>query len=84
MATDEPPGFGESLRCYRLAAGSTQETLAERAGLSVRGSAELECGDRRFPYPAHLQRLADSLQLNATEVIALMEARRRVSASGER
>jgi non-specific serine/threonine protein kinase len=35
-------GFGDLLRHYRLAAGLTQEELAERAGLSSRGVSDLE------------------------------------------
>ena len=33
--------FAELLRQHRLAAGLTQEALADRAGLSVRGIADL-------------------------------------------
>jgi transcriptional regulator with XRE-family HTH domain len=39
------------LRRYRVLAGLSQEALAERAGLSRRGIADLERGARRFPYP---------------------------------
>ncbi|HLQ35351.1 MAG TPA: helix-turn-helix transcriptional regulator [Chloroflexota bacterium] len=65
MAIEEPRAFGDLLRRYRLAAGLTQEALAEQAGLSVRGIADLERGARRFPYPETVQRLADSLQLTS-------------------
>ncbi|HEV8278838.1 MAG TPA: helix-turn-helix transcriptional regulator, partial [Streptosporangiaceae bacterium] len=41
--------FAELLRRHRLAAGLTQEALADRAGLSVRGIADLERGARRYP-----------------------------------
>ena len=34
--------FGDLLRGYRVAAGVTQEELAERAGLSVRAISDLE------------------------------------------
>jgi non-specific serine/threonine protein kinase len=37
--------FGGLLRSHRRAAGLTQEALAERAGLSVRGLQHLEAGD---------------------------------------
>jgi transcriptional regulator with XRE-family HTH domain len=41
-----PLGFGALLRRYRLAAGLSQEELAERAGLSVQGLSALENGRR--------------------------------------
>jgi predicted ATPase/transcriptional regulator with XRE-family HTH domain len=41
--------FGDLLRRQRRAAGLTQEELAERSGLSVRGIADLERGVRRAP-----------------------------------
>jgi DNA-binding XRE family transcriptional regulator len=44
------PQFGALLRQYRLAAGLTQQVLADRARLTVRGIADLERGIRRFPY----------------------------------
>ena len=39
--------FGELLRRHRLAAGLTQEALAERAGLGVRTVQGLEEGEHR-------------------------------------
>jgi non-specific serine/threonine protein kinase len=53
-------------RC-RLAAGLSQEELAERAGLSRRGISDLERGVRRAPHPATLRRLADALDLDQVE-----------------
>ena len=41
--------FGDLLRRQRRAAGLTQEELAERARLSVRGIADLERGARGAP-----------------------------------
>jgi DNA-binding XRE family transcriptional regulator len=41
--------FGTLLRRYRLAAGLTQEELAERARLSVRAITDLERGARWVP-----------------------------------
>src|SRR5215207_9155402 len=49
MTAGGPGEFGERLRRYRSLVGLTQEALAERAGLSVRGIADLERGARRFP-----------------------------------
>ena len=45
----ETLAFGELLRRHRLAAGLTQEALAERAGISVRAITDLERGVRRAP-----------------------------------
>jgi predicted ATPase/transcriptional regulator with XRE-family HTH domain len=61
MATIEP--FGVELRRRRLAAGLSQEALAERAGLSERGVRALERGDRASPRPETLRMLADALGL---------------------
>ncbi|HEY1296360.1 MAG TPA: tetratricopeptide repeat protein [Chloroflexota bacterium] len=55
--------FGEVLRRYRVAAGLTQEALAERAALSPRGISDLERAARHHPYPATVRRLADALDL---------------------
>ncbi len=49
MATTTETGFGELLRHYRIAAGLTQEELAERAGASTRGISDLERGARGLP-----------------------------------
>jgi len=43
-ALDESATLSELLRDYRLAAGLTQEALAEQSGLSARGIADLERG----------------------------------------
>jgi predicted ATPase/transcriptional regulator with XRE-family HTH domain len=75
----EDRGFGVLLRDYRLAAGLTQDALAEQAGLSVRGIADLERGARRFPHAATIERLSDALGLTAAERTALELASRRPS-----
>src|SRR5579859_5875798 len=54
------PRSGELLRRYRLAAGLTQEALAERSGLSARSIQHLERGETR-PYRDTLQRLVKAL-----------------------
>jgi predicted ATPase/DNA-binding XRE family transcriptional regulator len=56
--------FAELLREYRLAAGLTQETLAERAGLGVRSIQGLERGENR-PQRDTTERLATALDLDA-------------------
>jgi predicted ATPase/DNA-binding CsgD family transcriptional regulator/transcriptional regulator with XRE-family HTH domain/predicted negative regulator of RcsB-dependent stress response len=68
------------LRRFRLAAGLSQEALAERAGLSVRGISDLERGLRRIPHPATLARLAEALELTATDRATLLAVRQAVAA----
>jgi transcriptional regulator with XRE-family HTH domain len=63
--------FAELLREYRLAAGLSQQELAERAGMSVRGISDLERGVRRRPWPGTARRLADALNLDAADRAAL-------------
>jgi DNA-binding XRE family transcriptional regulator len=65
-----------------MAAGLTQEELAERAGLSGRGVQDLERGVRRSPHPATTRRLADALGLADTERSALFSAVGRKLADG--
>jgi tetratricopeptide (TPR) repeat protein/transcriptional regulator with XRE-family HTH domain len=55
--------FSRLLRSLRLAAGLTQEELADRAGLSVGAVASMERGITRRPYRSSLTRLCDALQL---------------------
>ncbi len=54
--------FGELLRQHRLAAGHTQEDLADRAGLSTHGIQKLERG-ATHPLRDTVQRLIAALQL---------------------
>jgi predicted ATPase/transcriptional regulator with XRE-family HTH domain len=49
MSSNSSASFGDRLRRSRQAAGLTQEELAERAGLSRRGIADLESGARLRP-----------------------------------
>jgi predicted ATPase/DNA-binding XRE family transcriptional regulator len=74
---DEQPGFGDLVRRHRIASGLTQEALAERAGLSLRGLSDLERGARRAPYRDTAERLARALGLDGTERAALLTATRR-------
>src|SRR5689334_6040130 len=61
--SSEPSSFGILLRQHRLAAGMSQEKLAEQAGLSRRGIADLERGARRLPHPETIHLLSDALKL---------------------
>jgi transcriptional regulator with XRE-family HTH domain len=65
-ATDARSSFGEILRAHRIAAGLTQESLAERAGLSVHGIQKLEQGVTH-PYRDSARRLATALQLSGRD-----------------
>ena len=64
-------GFGDILRRYRVAAGLTQEALAERAAMSARGISDLERGARTHPYPATVRRLAEALALSDADRMVL-------------
>lgn len=68
--------FGDLLRRYREAAGLSQEALAERAQMSVRGLIYLERGRRR-PYPHTVHRLGEALALSRAECAALAASARR-------
>ena len=69
--------FGDLLRRHRLTANLTQGTLAERAGLSIRGISDLERGERALPYRQTLHMLADALALSGAERAAFLQAGRR-------
>src|SRR5687768_8876844 len=77
MITEDAPSFGEVLLSLRVAAGLTQEALAERAGLSVRAISSLERGERQRPYPHTVQVLARALRLPAADRARLAAARQR-------
>jgi tetratricopeptide (TPR) repeat protein/transcriptional regulator with XRE-family HTH domain len=61
--TSSGQSFGQLLRSYRVAAGLTQEELADRSGLSVRTLGDIERNRITRPYRNSVQRLADALQL---------------------
>jgi predicted ATPase/DNA-binding XRE family transcriptional regulator len=64
------------LRHYRVSAGLSQEALAERAGLSVRGISDLERGARTFPRLETVRMLADALALDDRDRAILLGAAR--------
>lgn len=76
MASSKPRSFGDLLRRYRVAAGLTQEELAERAGLSRRAIGALETGERHSPHRETITLLANALGLNAAERMQLEDAAR--------
>ena len=57
-----------------MAAGLSQEALAERAGLSARAISDLERGARRAPYRETVRLLADALGLSDADRAALEAA----------
>jgi transcriptional regulator with XRE-family HTH domain len=63
MAEEEQPTFGALLSRYRLAAGLTQQELANRAELSVRGISDLERGVKTRPRAYTVRHLAEALTL---------------------
>jgi DNA-binding beta-propeller fold protein YncE/transcriptional regulator with XRE-family HTH domain len=67
VATQEAAGPGELLKQWRVAAGLTQEELAERAGVSARSVSDLERGLNRTPRPSTIRRLADALDLTQAQ-----------------
>jgi predicted ATPase/DNA-binding XRE family transcriptional regulator len=84
MATDanRPPEgspFGAKLRELRVAAGLTQEELAERTGLSVRGISDLERGARSRPHFDTVRMLADALELAPPDRATLLAAARQAA-----
>lgn len=81
MAQEPPPTLGKLLKHYREATGLTQEELAERARLSVRGLSNLERGQSRVPRRDTLDLLASALGLSARERAQLLAAVRPAAAA---
>jgi non-specific serine/threonine protein kinase len=76
MVSTGSPRLGDLLRRHRLAAGLTQEELAERAGLSRRGIADLERGMRQTPRKETVALLVAALGLAGAERAAFEVAAR--------
>ena len=74
--------FGQCLSRYRNAARLSQEELAERSGLSVRGISDLERGARRAPRRETLRRLAEALELSEHDRAVLEAAARPAPSPG--
>src|SRR5579872_5243087 len=73
-APSEQMGFGALLKQYRLAAGLSQEALAERARLSVRAVSAYERGERQAPYRDTVALLIQALGLSREEAATLEAA----------
>jgi predicted ATPase/transcriptional regulator with XRE-family HTH domain len=76
MATHDSGTFGALLRRQRLAAGLTQEALAERAGLSAKAVSDLERGPARTPRLGTVTLLADALGADPERRAELLAAAR--------
>jgi transcriptional regulator with XRE-family HTH domain len=74
--------FGELLRQRRLAAGLTQEAMAERAGVSAKAISDLERDPGRTPRFDTIGLLADALGLAPGERAGLLAAARPPSHDG--
>jgi predicted ATPase/DNA-binding XRE family transcriptional regulator len=77
MSSEQPPTFGVLLKRYRVAAGLSQEALAERAGLTAQGIGAQERGLRQTPHRDTVNMLADALGLAPEERRALEATVRR-------
>ena len=76
MSTSTPIPLAYLLRRFRLAAGLSQEALAERSGLSTRAISDLERGLRTVPRPETMRMLADALSLTHDQRAELFQAAR--------
>src|SRR5215471_7506627 len=72
----ESTPFGALLKRYRLAAGLSQEALAERASLSTRAVSDLERGLSREPRYDTLYLLTRAMNLEASQRAELFAAAR--------
>jgi transcriptional regulator with XRE-family HTH domain len=70
--------FSMLLRRHRVAAGLSQEELAERARMSARGISDLERGVRRTPHRGTVMQLTEALELGEPERTVFEAAARRV------
>lgn len=74
--------FGALLKRLRSDAGLTQEELAQRAHVSVKGISSLERGVNRAPHKDTFLMLARALDLTSSDQAALAEAARRTRRLG--
>ncbi|MBA2278417.1 MAG: helix-turn-helix domain-containing protein [Chloroflexia bacterium] len=64
------------MRSHRVAAGLSQERLAERARLSLRGISDLERGARRSPRLETVRMLSDALNLSQEDRVLFFRVAR--------
>ncbi len=76
-ASPSPSPFGTLLRRLRRERGLTQEALADRAGISVRGVSDVERGVIQVPRRDTLETLATALALSGEELRAFLAAAHR-------
>ncbi|GHO60411.1 ATP-binding protein [Ktedonobacter robiniae] len=76
------PSFGTLLKQYRIAAGLSQEALAERANISTRAISDLERGINRAPRSDTLDALLQVLVLSEERRQALIASARSVMVTG--
>ena len=76
MGASASSPFGRLLRAHRVATGLSQEQLAERADLSLRGISDLERGARRAPRLETVRMLCEALSLSPDECVPLFRAAR--------
>src|SRR3984957_1116916 len=67
MTASRAPAFGDLLKRHRIAAGVTQEHLAEVARVSANAISSLERGIRRAPHRDTVALLAMALQLSEAQ-----------------
>ncbi|MFF7453786.1 BTAD domain-containing putative transcriptional regulator [Kitasatospora sp. NPDC008115] len=79
---DGPEAFGGRLQALRGRAGLSQQTAAERAGISTRALRDIEHGRVRRPRTDTLRRLAEVLELTGGELADLLTAARTEPARG--
>ena len=82
MATGGTVSFGAMLKRQRLAAGLTQEALAERAGLSAKAVSDLERDPARTPRLGTVALLADALGADPAARAELLAAARPTGGAG--
>src|SRR5579859_583192 len=70
--------FGSVLRRHRVAAGLSQDELAERAAVSRRSISDMERGVPRRPHPETITLLAEALALSGAERAAFVVAARQL------
>jgi transcriptional regulator with XRE-family HTH domain len=72
MATKRPQTLGATLRAARLEAGLSIRQLARAADINHSYLVKLETDQSDNPSAAHLQRLADVLELDASDLLTFI------------